>query len=533
MVRRIERGEANAILSWKLDRIARNFDDGGKVIGLLQRGVIQEIRTFEKSYLPADNVLMIAVEFGMANQYSRDLTINVSRGLREKIRRGIFPSKAPLGYFNEPRLRTIEPLPRVFPKVKRILELFATGEYSTTGIQREMVKVRLFGTKGQPPHLSTINKMLRNPFYYGAFYYTAELHQGAHVPMISKETFDRIQAALVTHGKPRKRRQKDKFLFLDFATCGSCGFSITAERHIKKSGLRFDYYRCTHKNKAQPCEDRTYVSEKVFAEEVRRNVELVTLPDEWKEKFLARIETWEGSETTARLERVNRLKAELADLKAKVDRINNAFTENALGIAEFKELKNPLVAKRIGLEREIDVLEDTSLNRLEPLKNFVLEANTAEKWLFEDNWPELKNFLKKVGSNRLLRAQTVTVGFKKPWNLLSQTISSARERDPKNPKGYQPTEMCTRGDSNSHGFPHTHLKRARLPFRHECRSFTLAAALPLSLKIRGARSARISGSRRGRSCCRLGAWPWMSSRLRSPCANAMPGCFMVRWWPMR
>src|SRR5271154_3001921 len=30
-------------------------------------------------------------------------------------------------------------------------------------------------------------------------------------------------------------------------------------------------------------------------------------------------------------------------------------------------------------------------------------------------------------------------------------------------------EKCTRGDSNSHGLPHTHLKRARLPFRHECR----------------------------------------------------------------
>lgn len=59
MLRRIERGEANAILTWKLDRLARNFDDGGKTIGLLQRGVIQEIRTFEKSYLPADNVLMI------------------------------------------------------------------------------------------------------------------------------------------------------------------------------------------------------------------------------------------------------------------------------------------------------------------------------------------------------------------------------------------------------------------------------------------------------------------------------------------
>src|SRR5687767_319005 len=77
MLRRIERGDANAILAWKLDRIARNFDDGGKVIGMLQRGQIQEIRTFEKIYLPTDNVLTIAVELGMANQYVRDLSVNI------------------------------------------------------------------------------------------------------------------------------------------------------------------------------------------------------------------------------------------------------------------------------------------------------------------------------------------------------------------------------------------------------------------------------------------------------------------------
>ena len=97
MLRRIEAGEANGILAWKLDRLARNFDDGGKIIGLLQRGVIREIRTFEKTYLPSDNVLMIAVELGMANQYVRDLSMNIRRGIREKIRRGIYSSKAPLG----------------------------------------------------------------------------------------------------------------------------------------------------------------------------------------------------------------------------------------------------------------------------------------------------------------------------------------------------------------------------------------------------------------------------------------------------
>ncbi len=87
------------------------------------------------------------------------------------------------------------------------------------------------------------------------------------------------------------------------------------------------------------------------------------------------------------------------------------------------------MAKRIELEAKIDVLEDTSINRLELLKNFIFEANTAEKWLSEENWPEMKNFLKKVGSNRLLRAQKLTVGseargaywLKPPWPRVSAT----------------------------------------------------------------------------------------------------------------
>jgi site-specific DNA recombinase len=122
MLRRIEKGEANAILTWKLDRLARNFDDGGRIIGMLQRGIIQEIRTFERTYLPTDNVLLIAMEFGMANQYVRDLAVNIRRGIREKVRRGIMNGKAPIGYFNEPRLRTIERNPKTFPNLKRIFE---------------------------------------------------------------------------------------------------------------------------------------------------------------------------------------------------------------------------------------------------------------------------------------------------------------------------------------------------------------------------------------------------------------------------
>jgi site-specific DNA recombinase len=443
MMNRMERGEANAILAWKLDRLARNFDDGGKIIGLLQRETIQEIRTFEKTYLPSDNVLMIAVEMGMANQYVRDLSVNVRRGLREKTRRGIFCGKAPLGYYNEYRLRTIEPHPVNFPKMKRILQSFAAGNHSLTSIQKEMTRIGLLGDrKNLPLYLSSLTKILRNPFYYGAFLYKGELHQGTHVPMITKRTHDEVQAALVAHGKPRKRPTEKKFMFLDFATCGSCGFSITAERQVKKSGLRFDYYRCTYKSRKQPCNERTYVRAEDFAAEVKRNMELVALPDEWKEKSLARIETWEGTESTARQKRITELRAELAALKAKMERINTAFAEGGLEIQEFKELKNPLVPRKIDLESQIAGLEGAKTNWLEPMKKWILDANTAGKWLLEENYPEMKEFIKKVGSNRLLRAQKLTVSFKTPWNLLAKTVTAARERDPKNPVGYPHVLEC-------------------------------------------------------------------------------------------
>ncbi len=431
VLRRIEKGEANAILAWKLDRLARNFDDGGKIIGLLQRGVIQEIRTFEKTYLPSDNVLMIAVELGMANQYVRDLSVNIRRGIREKIRRGVFSGWAPLGYFNHPQSRTIEPDPEMFPKVKRCLEDFSGGHCSLTGLQGAMAAEGIVGKlSGKPLPLSSIGNLLRNPFYYGAFLHKGELHQGTHAPMISKQTFDDIQKALVAVGKPRKHRGDKGFLFLNFATCGSCGYCITGERHVKKSGLRFHYYRCTHKNKKQVCDDRSFIREEKFAEEVKRNTGLASIPEEWKERFVAKIETWEAEENQTNQAQVDRLKAELAALKAKIDRINNAFTEGAMELEEFKEIKNPLIAKKTELEQQAAIFTGRKANRLEPLRQWVLEANQAEKHVFQENWVEMKSFLQKVGSNRLLRAQTLTVSFKKPFNSLVETNLALRNIEP-------------------------------------------------------------------------------------------------------
>ena len=241
MLRQIEAGEADAILCWKLDRMARNFEDGGRLIGMLQREVIKEIRSFDKIYLPTDNVLMIALEFGIANQYIRDLSENIRRGIRQKIRRGEFSGKAPLGYLNEPKLRTIEPHPVNFRKLKRIFELFATGEYSLAAIRDEMAAQGLVGERSKKPMpLSSVVNLIENPFYYGVFLHKGEMYQGTHVPMLTKKQFDAVQKARAAVAKPRHHRDANKgLLFLNLATCSSCGCAVTGERHTKQSGRQF------------------------------------------------------------------------------------------------------------------------------------------------------------------------------------------------------------------------------------------------------------------------------------------------------
>ena len=68
--------------------------------------------------------------------YTDNLRENILRGIRQKIRRGELSAKAPLGYFNEPRLRTIEPDKKTFHKVRseRMFRGIGIGNRGIEGI---------------------------------------------------------------------------------------------------------------------------------------------------------------------------------------------------------------------------------------------------------------------------------------------------------------------------------------------------------------------------------------------------------------
>ena len=108
MIGRLEKGEANGIVSWNPDRLARNSVDGGKIIYLLDTGRIVALKfpTFWFEPTPQGK-FMLNIAFGQSKYYVDSLAENTKRGLRQKVRRGEFPGCAPIGYINDVRNKSI------------------------------------------------------------------------------------------------------------------------------------------------------------------------------------------------------------------------------------------------------------------------------------------------------------------------------------------------------------------------------------------------------------------------------------------
>ncbi len=71
------------------------------------------------------------------------------------------------------------------------------------------------------------------------------------------------------------------------------------------------------------------------------------------------------------------------------------------------------------MKGRIEAFERNRTNRFEPAIRFVSEAKQATFLLAEGNAVGKRDFLKKIGSNLQVKDRTLTVEFKKPWNLLA------------------------------------------------------------------------------------------------------------------
>src|SRR5204863_6563815 len=111
--------------------LSRNSVDAGRIIWLVDTKVITSLRFPTYWFEPtAQGKFTLSIMLSQSKYYVDNLSENIRRGQRQKIKNGIWPHWAPIGYQNDKATRTIVPDPHRAPLIRKAFELFATGEYT-------------------------------------------------------------------------------------------------------------------------------------------------------------------------------------------------------------------------------------------------------------------------------------------------------------------------------------------------------------------------------------------------------------------
>jgi DNA invertase Pin-like site-specific DNA recombinase len=256
----VRSGIFNGILTWAPDRLSRNGGDLGAIVDLMDQKLLVEIRTYSQSFRNNPNEKFLLMILGSQAKLENDnKSLNVKRGLKARAEMGLWPGIAPTGYLNDKRSDhkceiLVDPVRS--PIVKQIFEKIGRDRWSGRRVYMWLKNDLQFTTRrGKNLTLSTVYKMIKNPFYAGMYEFphgSGNWYTGKHTSLINKELFQLTQEKIAEENRPKTKFHD--FTFTKLMVCGLCDSGITAQEKLKNmsdgSVQGYLYYSCTkHKDK--------------------------------------------------------------------------------------------------------------------------------------------------------------------------------------------------------------------------------------------------------------------------------------------
>jgi len=457
MLEKIRNGEANGIICWKINRLARNPVDGGQISWMLQQGDIKHIQTYSREYHPTDNVLMMSVELGMSNQYVNDLSADVKRSQRNKAKRGWYPASVlPIGYRHKKDYNfgedEIELDPDRYPLIKSLWEKMLTNSYSIPDIKREADKIGLKTKNGDSFSLNTFYSAFVNPFYFGMFSWNnedgyKELFQGKHEPIVTEEEFNRVQTLLGKHGRPTKINKYD-FPFRSCLSCGECGCAVTAERklqaictqckkkfstrtqtecpscHIDVSEMKNPsiidktYYRCTKKRGV--CSQK-YLEASILEQQIEQSLKTFSIPKDFYNwaveaiKYIHRNEIDDQEKITS----LNQKKE--TRLLKKLDNLVMMRASDEISSEQLLKTRSEVEAELRIVRRDSQNLHERATDWAGVANGYLDFAQTAQDRFKNGDNNTKKEILSSLGSNLTIKDQKLNVSVPSPLSGIKST----------------------------------------------------------------------------------------------------------------
>ena len=230
-----ERHNFTVIILWKVDRFGRNREEIALNKYRCKKNGVRVEYVAENITDGPEGVILESVLEGFAEYYSRQLSQNVKRGIKNIASKGGFTGgKPPYGYKIVDG--KYEVVPEEAKKIKDVFKLFASGLNFTEIAKKLDLK-----------HYN-IRIYLSNQSYYDGVYRRCGTNiENVIPPIIDEKTFMSVQDRL--HGYT-KRKKPDEYLLTGKIFCKYCGAKYvgTSGHDLKtKDKIRYSYYRSTCK----------------------------------------------------------------------------------------------------------------------------------------------------------------------------------------------------------------------------------------------------------------------------------------------
>lgn len=466
MIVRINSGEADGVLCWKINRLARNPVDGGQISWMLQQSVIKHIQTYSRDYRPSDNVIMMAVELGMANQFVNDLSTDVKRGMRQKAERGWNPQRSlPIGYkhlkgYEKGQIEIVSTKDLV--TAKQLFNSMLEGNYSASDIQRLSQTYGLVNKHGKYYGLQTILNMLTSEFYCGYYYWKNAdgievRHKGKHEAILTEDEFNHVQKLLGNKGRPTRVNKLD-FAFRGPLSCGECGMAITAETKVRcictNCKFKFSckvqtacpkchtdlsemkhpqlyknvYYHCTKKRKDYVCQ-QSVIDERDLNEQVLETLKNVEISDDFYHWAISALKHMHGAEMVTQDEVTKQLEVKASSLRKRLDQLVVMRADGEISSEQLARMNQDTEIELRNLEREQKGLNDRMSQWVSTADKYLSFAERLTEKFNKANNEEKRLMLGTLGSTLELKDRKLHVvvpnellGFRNVYKKLGKDL---------------------------------------------------------------------------------------------------------------
>ncbi|RXV64724.1 recombinase family protein [Roseovarius sp. A46] len=366
MLRQLKKGKAQGLIMHKIDRSARNLRDWALVSELPNLGIDIFFATESLDFRSRGGRLAANLQAVIAEDYIHNLREETIKGLKGRLKQGLYPFRAPIGYLDNGRGQPKTPCPKKAPLIREAFSLYATGQYSLRSLTAELERIGLRNNAEKPLSLHGVESVLANPFYTGliSIKKTGALYQGVHEPIISTSMFQRVQD--VKAGKAGKKVTRHNHLFRGLFRCGLCDGPMSPER--QKGHV---YYRCQN-----PTCPTTTVREDRLNDAILAAFHRVRMSEEDASRLEAEWRKWTAQGDKG--QHVRSIELRIAETEARLIRLTDLLVDGVITAEEHQTRRRTLSLELSALKEELEHTEKLQLSEAEMQKFLELMKNLAE-----------------------------------------------------------------------------------------------------------------------------------------------------------